>query len=65
MFIFRKLLTLEVYNFNPQKGPKVLMLAKMFNDMTQFLLLMVVFLAAYGISTQACDALFFEVIKVV
>ena len=57
MFIFRKLLTLEVYNFNPQKGPKVLMLAKMFNDMTQFLLLMVVFLAAYGISTQASDAL--------
>ena len=34
-------------------GPKVLMLAKMFNDMVGFLLLAIVVLAAYGISTQA------------
>ena len=40
------------------------MLAKMFNDMAQFLLLMVVFLAAYGISTQASDALVSEITQV-
>ena len=45
--------SINFFAISRRLGPKVLMLAKMFNDMAQFLLLMVVFLAAYGIATQA------------
>ena len=52
-FIFMMLRTMSFYSVSRRLGPKVLIIKRMFADMIQFLFLMVIFLAAYGVATQA------------
>ena len=44
---------LNFYSNSRNLGPKVIMITRMFMDMVQFLALLIIFILAYGIATQA------------
>eukprot|EP00794_Sanderia_malayensis_P009475 gene9475-10465_t len=44
---------LEIFSFNKNLGPYVVMIEKMFKDLLYFLLIMAIFLSAYGVARQA------------
>ena len=52
-FIILMLRMLNFYSNSRNLGPKVIMITRMFMDMVQFLALLIIFVLAYGIATQA------------
>ena len=52
-FITLMIRMLNFYSNSRNLGPKVIMITRMFMDMVQFLALLIIFILAYGIATQA------------